>query len=192
MLDAISKFSTPALGANDVSSKPPSWQDKETGKDPGLYLVAYYALLAGIASLQYQGSLFYAALKRAADNARNDQEMANRVDEVIAEAAKGDDKTRKPLPDGVVQYMHDHGIKVDGQSIDDYIRDHGGSDGQDKGQLQAVKAALDNAASRENDTIQQGQLNAQKIFQQLNAMITQETSMLSSWGDINKAIARNF
>lgn len=116
--------------------------------------------------------------------------MSNRIDEVIADAAKGDDKTRKPVPDVVIKYMRDNGILVDGVSIEDYISKHGGTDGLDKGSLQAVKAALDNSANRDTDLMTQGQLSIQKMTQEINAVVTQMTGLLSKWGDLLSMIAQ--
>lgn len=133
----------------------------------------------------------YLAIQKSAERARKTQDMSNRMDEVIAEAAKGDDKTREKVPDDVIQYMRDNGITIDGMTIDEYIKQHGdGSGALDKGGLQAVKAALDNSANRDTDLMTQGQLTIQKMSQQMNAVITQLTGLLSKWGDISSQIAQ--
>lgn len=131
----------------------------------------------------------FGKINTSTNRARNTQDMSNRMDEVIADAAKGDDKTRKPVPDEVVKYMRDNGILVDGMTIDDYIK-HGGTDGLDKGSLQAVKAALDNSANRDTDLMTQGQLSIQKMTQEINAVVTQMTGLLSKWGDLLSMIAQ--
>ncbi|SCM50665.1 secreted effector protein SseB [Hafnia alvei] len=140
--------------------------------------------------LQQIANSLYGNIKKSTERARNTQDMSNRMDEVIAEAAKGDDKTRKPVPDEVVKYMRDNGILVDGVTIDDYIKTHGGAEGLDKGSLQAVKAALDNSANRDTDLMTQGQLSIQKMTQEINAVITQMTGLLSKWGDLLSMIAQ--
>ncbi|ARF52300.1 secretion protein [Pantoea stewartii] len=140
--------------------------------------------------LQKSANALFGKINTSTDRARNTQDMSNRMDEVIADAAKGDDKTRKPVPDEVVKYMRDNGILVDGMSIDDYISKHGGTDGLDKGSLQAVKAALDNSANRDTDLMTQGQLSIQKMTQEINAVVTQMTGLLSKWGDLLSMIAQ--
>jgi secreted effector protein SseB len=140
--------------------------------------------------LQKIANALFGKINTSTDRARNTQDMSNRMDEVIADAAKGDDKTRKPVPDEVVKYMRDNGILVDGMSIDDYISKHGGTDGLDKGSLQAVKAALDNSANRDTDLMTQGQLSIQKMTQEVNAVVTQMTGLLSKWGDLLSMIAQ--
>lgn len=140
--------------------------------------------------LQKIANALFGKINTSTDRARNTQDMSNRMDEVIADAAKGDDKTRKPVPDEVVKYMRDNGILVDGMSIDDYINKHGGTDGLDKGSLQAVKAALDNSANRDTDLMTQGQLSIQKMTQEINAVVTQMTGLLSKWGDLLSMIAQ--
>ncbi|MGL5699433.1 MAG: secretion protein, partial [Kluyvera sp.] len=58
------------------------------------------------------------------------------------------------------------------------------------GSLQAIKAALDNSASRDTDLFTQGQLSVQKMTQEINAVITQMTGLLSKWGDLLSMIAQ--
>ncbi|WP_448868754.1 type III secretion system translocon protein SseB [Enterobacter ludwigii] len=140
--------------------------------------------------LQKLANALFGKINTSTDRARNTQDMSNRMDEVIADAAKGDDKTRKSVPDEVVKYMRDNGILVDGMSIDDYISKNGGTDGLDKGSLQAVKAALDNSANRDTDLMTQGQLSIQKMTQEINAVVTQMTGLLSKWGDLLSMIAQ--
>lgn len=140
--------------------------------------------------LQKIANALFGKINTSTDRARNTQDMSNRMDEVIADAAKGDDKTRKPVPDEVVKYMRDNGILVDGMTIDDYISKQGGTDGLDKGSLQAVKAALDNSANRDTDLMTQGQLSIQKMTQEINAVVTQMTGLLSKWGDLLSMIAQ--
>lgn len=140
--------------------------------------------------LQKIANALFGKINTSTDRARNTQDMSNRMDEVIADAAKGDDKTRKPVPEEVVKYMRDNGILVDGMSIDEYISKHGGTDGLDKGSLQAVKAALDNSANRDTDLMTQGQLSIQKMTQEINAVVTQMTGLLSKWGDLLSMIAQ--
>ncbi|SUH37721.1 pathogenicity island 2 effector protein SseB [Salmonella enterica subsp. enterica] len=59
-----------------------------------------------------------------------------------------------------------------------------------QGGLQAVKAALDNDANRNTDLMSQGQIIIQKMSQELNAVLTQLTGLISKWGEISSMIAQ--
>ncbi|HDL8279006.1 TPA: chemotaxis protein, partial [Yersinia enterocolitica] len=113
----------------------------------------------------------------------------NRVDEVIADAAKGDDKTKKPLPDDVIDFMRKNNINVDGMNIDDYLKKNGPE--LDKGQLQAVKASLDNEKNRATDTNTQEQLQIQKATQSCNVCSTNISTLQTGLKDLLMTIARN-
>ncbi|OSN10912.1 secretion protein [Lonsdalea iberica] len=140
--------------------------------------------------LQKIANDLFSNLEQKSVRARNTQEKSNTMDQIIAEAAKGDDKTREKVPDDVIKYMQENGITVDGVNINDYISQHGGSEGLDKGSLQAVKAALDNSANRDTDLMTQGQIKIQKMTQEINAVITQMTGLVSKWGDLLSMIAQ--
>ena len=105
----------------------------------------------------------YGQMQAKANLSRDAQDKANEVDEAIAEASKGDDKTTEPLPDDVIKYMRDNGIKIDGMTIDQYLAKNGPK--LDKGKLQAVKAALESVSNRASDFVSQSQLQLQKIMQ---------------------------
>ncbi|RSD30938.1 secretion protein EspA [Vibrio pectenicida] len=66
----------------------------------------------------------YSQMQAKADVSRNTQDMANRVDEVIAQVAKEGDKSTGKLPPEVVKYMKDNGFSVDGMSISDYLKEN--------------------------------------------------------------------
>ncbi|MGL6000863.1 MAG: hypothetical protein ACRCZ4_01900 [Plesiomonas sp.] len=128
----------------------------------------------------------YNGIHQASILTRNTQEMSNRVDEVIAEAAKGDDKTKLPLPDDVIKYMNENNILVDGCRIDVYLSKYGPA--LDKGKLQAVKAALDNAASRGTDMSSELQLNLTELTQNYSNNITLRNAIMTAMNDLKKAI----
>lgn len=155
------------------------------------FAYGYSVLQTLLMSIQDIANNQYLDIKESAERARKTQQMSNRMDEVIAEVAKGDDKTRKKIPDDVIQYMRDNGISINGETIDQYIKKSTDASGTlDKGGLQAVKAALDNSANRDTDLMTQGQLTIQKMSQQMNAVITQLTGLLNKWGDICTQIAQ--
>ncbi|ANW22897.1 secretion protein EspA [Vibrio coralliilyticus] len=64
----------------------------------------------------------YGQMQAKADVSRSAQDMANRVDEVIARVAKEGDKATGQLPPEVIKYMKDNGFSVDGKSISDYLK----------------------------------------------------------------------
>ncbi|HGY2264585.1 secretion protein [Morganella morganii] len=179
-------FTTPdiTLGTGDNNTV----ADNPDSNNPFTYALSVLDNLR--LALQKIANALFARINTSADRARNTQDMANRMDEVIADAAKGDDKTRKPVPDEVIKYMHDNGILVDGMTIDDYISKHRDTDGLDKGSLQAVKAALDNSANRDTDLMTQEQLKIQKISQEINAVITQSAGANNKLGDLLSMIAQ--
>lgn len=141
-----------------------------------------------------QSSRAYAQFKdiqNASHRARDTQEKANQMDEVIAQASKGDGNAKEAVLPEVIEYMKTNGIQVDGKSIEEYIKQHAGKDGTlDKGSLQAVKAALDNSASRDSDLSSQAQLTIQKAIQMINAAISQATNLVSKWGEILQMITQ--
>ena len=63
----------------------------------------------------------YGEMKEKAAVARESQSMSNKVDAVIAEAAKGGASTMENLPPEVVDYMRKNDIKIGNLSIDDYL-----------------------------------------------------------------------
>ncbi|WP_342322917.1 hypothetical protein AAEY27_22280 [Kosakonia sp. BYX6] len=155
------------------------------------FAYGYSVLQTLLMSIQEVANNQYLDIKESAERARKTQQMSNRMDEIIARAAKGDDKTREKIPDDVIQYMHENGISINGITIDEYIKKNGDTnDALDKGSLQAIKAALDNSANRDTDLMTQGQLTIQKMTQQMNAVITQLTGLLNKWGDICTQIAQ--
>jgi len=164
------------------------------GDDNNAYEYAYVVLKMSIQALQMLAVGYYADYKKKSDAARDTQAKANEVDEVIADAAKDKDpdKAKRALPDDVVAYMRDHGITVDGVDIQTYLNSHGDKAGKlDKGELQAVKAALDNSANRDMDLLNQGQLEIQKIVQQLTTIMNQASTVLSQWNQAMSTIVRN-
>ncbi|HEI9843751.1 TPA: secretion protein [Morganella morganii] len=184
-------FNTPGFTTPDITSGTGNNNTVADNPDSDNPFAYGFSVLDNLQlALQKIANSFFARINTSTNRARNTQDMANRMDEVIADAAKGDDKTRKPVPDDVIRYMHDNGILVDGMTIDDYISKHKDTNGLDKGALQAVKAALDNSANRDTDLMTQGQLTIQKMTQEINATITQMTGLLSKWGDLLSMIAQ--
>ncbi|MBM7070787.1 hypothetical protein JQC92_01855 [Shewanella sp. 202IG2-18] len=66
----------------------------------------------------------YLEMQQKAKVSRDAQNMANEVQEIIADISKGKDPdtAKKPLPDSVIKYMEQNDVKIDGKSIDDYLK----------------------------------------------------------------------
>ncbi|EDJ9062210.1 pathogenicity island 2 effector protein SseB [Salmonella enterica subsp. arizonae] len=169
--------------------------DPDTESQDGLYeqnpfAEGYSVLLTLLMVIQAIANAKFMDVQKNAERARNTQEKSNEMDEVIAEAAKGDPKTKETVPQDVIDYMRKNGITIDGMTIDQYMAKYGDHGKLDKGGLQALKAALDNDANRNTDLMSQGQLTIQKTAQMLNAVLTQLTGLISKWGDIASMIAQ--
>ncbi len=134
----------------------------------------------------------YSQMQQKADVSRQAQDMANQVDEVIANVSKDGDKAVGKLPDDVVKYMHDNGFTIDGMTIDKYLaKNDPDGKGLDKGKLQAVKAALESVSNRASDFVSQSQLQLQKIMQTYNVTVSLLNSMQTMLAEMNKSIAQN-
>ncbi|ECF6072628.1 SPI-2 type III secretion system translocon protein SseB [Salmonella enterica subsp. houtenae] len=164
-------------------------QDDLSQKNP--FAEGYDVLTFLLMVIQAIANEKFIEIQKNSERARNSQEKSNEMDEAIAKAAQEKDpKTREKVPEDVIEYMRRYGITVDGMSIDDYMEKFGAPGELDKGGLQAVKAALDNDANRNTDLMSQGQLIIQKMAQQLNAVLTQLTSLIEKWGTISSMIAQ--
>ncbi|ATM97543.1 Methyl-accepting chemotaxis protein [Yersinia frederiksenii] len=146
-------------------------------------LYSFLDVLSNLASTNFKG------MQARSKYANDTQGVSNQVDEIIAKAAKGDDKTKEPLPDSVIDFMRKNGITVDGMSIDEYLKKNGPE--LDKGQLQAVKASLDNEKNRATDTMSQDQLQLQKMMQSYNVCANNISTLQSGLKDLLMTIARN-
>ena len=228
----------------------------------------------------------YLEMREKAKVSRDAQNMANEVNEIIAEVSKQGDTGSASLPPDVIKYMEDNNVTIDGESIDDYLVNRGGSnsytlksddgkftiqvfkyngswwesedtadindhtwmrqtshvpvinkengtvdftyDGQqlyknhdavgeslapkipagthfsgkwtkpnvsnvklDKGELTAVKSALENTSNRASDFVSQSQLQLQKIMQTYNVTVSLINSMQTLLEEMNKSIAQN-
>ncbi|ECO5907602.1 SPI-2 type III secretion system translocon protein SseB [Salmonella enterica subsp. enterica serovar Oranienburg] len=169
--------------------------DSDTESQDGLYeqnpfAEGYGVLLILLMVIQAIANDKFIQVQKNAERARNTQEKSNEMDEVIAEAAKGDPKTKETVPEDVADYMRKNGITIDGLTFDQYMAKYGDHGKLDKGGLQALKAALDNDANRNTDMMSQGQIIIQKMSQELNAVLTQLTGLISKWGEISSMIAQ--
>ncbi|MFS1538719.1 MAG: secretion protein EspA [Candidatus Phlomobacter fragariae] len=145
-------------------------------------LYTFMSLLSDLANTKYL------EMRKRADFSRDSQEMANRVDEIIAKVAKEGDKGEDYLPDDIRKFMKENNITVDGKSID-----NSAPEGKklNQGKLQAVKAAIKTVSDRASDFVSQSQLQIQKIMQTYNVTVSLLNSMQTMLGEMNKSIAQN-
>ncbi|MCG7490148.1 secretion protein EspA [Vibrio sp. Of14-4] len=143
-------------------------------KDGGFFSFGIATLYDFMSTVFALGQQKFEEMQLKSRVTRDAQEMANRVDEKIAEAAKEGDKATRQLPEDVINYMKQNGFKVSGKSIDQYLQENGPN--LDQGKLQAVKAALETVSNRASDFVTQAQLKIQKLTQNANMI----TSLISS------------
>ncbi|EAS9109853.1 type III secretion system translocon protein SseB [Salmonella enterica] len=164
-------------------------QDDLSQKNP--FAEGYEVLLFLLIVIQAIANAKFVEIQKNSERARNTQQKSNEMDEVIAKAAEEKDpKTKEEVPADVIEYMRKNGILIDGMTIDQYMDKFGDRGKLDKGGLQAIKAALDNDANKGTDLLSQGQVIIQKMNQEMNAVLTQLTGLISKWGDISSMIAQ--
>jgi secreted effector protein SseB len=151
---------------------------------------AQEVMMYGVLTMQQLGAEKFAQIKANSKLARDAQEMANRVDAYISRITTPDGMTPY-LPEGVQAFMEKNGILVDGKTIKEFIDGLPVKDKQpkiSKGDLQAIKAAIDNFVSRQTDIGQQANLEIQKITTTFNYLIEAIKTLISKVGDLNQGI----
>ncbi|CNI24709.1 type III secretion system translocon protein SseB [Yersinia pekkanenii] len=186
----IAKYSNNTIGVFDSSKVEDTFNRLNSILSDDIFSMGLDVLYGSLQVLQSLADQAFQAMKARSKYANETQGMSNQVDSVIAEATKGDDKTKKSLPDSVINFMRDNGISVDGMSIDEYLKKNGPE--LDKGKLQAVKSALDNEKNRVTDTMTQDQLQLQKYVQSYNVTASNISTLQTGLKDLLTTIARNF
>ncbi|KOC87765.1 hypothetical protein, partial [Winslowiella iniecta] len=118
---------------------------------------------------------------------------------------------------GLLKFMDDNGIKVDGKSVYALLTDSEISNGElqsfdkvitsdnmakiqsalqdaiklDKADLTAVKSALESHSGRASDFVQQNQLKLQQLMQNFNTAVTMANSVQSMNAESAKSIAQS-
>ncbi|WP_261277882.1 hypothetical protein [Serratia quinivorans] len=134
----------------------------------------------------------YAVMNRNAEQSRSAQEMAGKVDALLAELSGQDDKDASAsLPQAVKDYLQQNHLEIEGvcgyqNGTWDWIK----SGGLNKGDLTAVKGALDNVANRASDFVSSSQLQLQKMMQTYNVCVSLINSLQSMLAEMNKTIAQ--
>ena len=161
-------------------------------------VATFFALMAMFTEFANQK---FSEMQQKTETAREAQDMANRVEAVMAKLVKAEDTAA--LPEDVVDYMRDNNILVDGKTIDEFL---GGTlYGQtsnivglsrnnadvplDAGDLKAVKSALESVSSRASDYVSQDQLKLTQYTQNYNTAATMVNSVQSAIAELNKRIA---
>ncbi|MGU6744064.1 type III secretion system translocon protein SseB [Salmonella enterica subsp. houtenae serovar 6,7:z4,z24:-] len=178
------------VGKNfSISNFDTGGQDDLSQKNP--FAEGYEVLLFLLIVIQAIANAKFMEIQKNSERARNTQQKSNEMDELIARAAQEKDpKTKEEVPAEVIEYMRKNGILTDGMTIDQYMDKYGDHGKLDIGGLRAIKAALDNDANKGTDLLSQGQVIIQKMNQEMNAVLTQLTSLISKWGDISSMIAQ--
>lgn len=169
--------------------------DASDSKKKGLFYTAIAVLIVYMNTISQRGKAEFARLEEKANVSRDCQEQANAVDAAIAECNKANNANtaEHELPDSAIEFLRAINLEINGSNIDKYLKDHGTGTGNkklDKGELTAVRAALETHASRASDFVSQTQLKIQNTMQSYNitsSMISQLQQMLA---EINKMIVQ--
>jgi len=126
-------------------------------------------------------------MSKKTEVSRDAQDMANRVDALLASLA--DAKATAELPADVIAYMRENNIEVNGMSIDKFLAENGTN--LNKADLTAVKSALESHSGRASDFVQQNQLKLQQLMQNFNTAVTMANSVQSMNAESTKSIAQS-
>jgi len=126
-------------------------------------------------------------MSKKTEVSRDAQDMANRVDALLAGLA--DAQSKADLPEDVIAYMRANNIEVNGMSIDKFLSENGSS--LNKADLTAVKSALESHSGRASDFVQQNQLKLQQLMQNFNTAVTMANSVQSMNAESAKSIAQS-
>lgn len=145
--------------------------------------------------LSDQANSRYADMESNSTTAREAQGYASQVDSVLADVSSSDDKNKTAtLSKEVIQYIEDNHLEIDGVcgygSDGKWAWQTTPSGGFKKGDLTAIKGALDNVANRASDFISTAQLQLQKLMQTYNVCSSLINSMQTLLADMNKTIAQ--
>ncbi|CFR26352.1 chemotaxis protein [Yersinia kristensenii] len=186
----IAKYYNNNVNEFDFSKVKDTFNELNNIINDDIFSMGLEVLYGSLQVLQSLAGQAFKNMEARSKYANETQGISNRVDSVIAEAARGDDKTKEALPDDVINFMREHGISVDGMKIDEYLKKNGPE--LDKGQLQAVKASLDNEKNRATDSMTQDQLQLQKYVQSYNVTANNISTLQTGLKDLLTTIARNF
>ncbi len=131
----------------------------------------------------------YKMLQAKANLSRDAHSMANQLDETIGNVSVSGDDATGEIPKGALDFMKKMHIPVDGLSVEDFIKKNGTK--LKKGQLEAVKNALETESNRASDFVSQSQLQLQGLLQKYNVTVSLINAMQTLLAEMNKTIAQN-
>ncbi|MBT2869658.1 hypothetical protein JQK19_20725 [Chromobacterium violaceum] len=199
-------FSTNFAANSPIAANPDydSYVDRKAGEGDSI-------MSQGISVLYKFMTLFndlvqnkYDQMTAKADRSRDSQQAANQVDSILSQLKEADDTAT--LPKEVIDYLEKHNISVttqnDGENSTTGIRKYlesigckfdkdGNATGLNKGQLDAIKNALETDSGKCSDFVTQAQLQIQKTMQSYNVCVSLINSMQSLLAEMNKSIAQN-
>lgn len=175
-------------------TQPTSNVDNQSGGTNYLSAMKNYSLMGQAMTTMEDIMLLFTELanskfeqmSKKTEVSRDAQDMANRMERLLAELEKPD--STATVPDDVIKYMKENNILVEGQSIEDFIKSQGGS--LNKGDLTAIKSALESTSGRASDFVQQNQLKLQQLMQSFNTAVTMANSIQSMNAESTKSIAQ--
>lgn len=137
--------------------------------------------------LSEQANAQYANMESQSNGARKAQEHASCVDGQIADMST----SSVPLNPEVKKYIEENKIEVDGIcSLNSSGQIVWSKTNFTKGEMTAIKGALDSTANRATDFVSTAQLQLQKQMQTYNVCVSLINSMQSMLADMNKTIAQ--
>ncbi|BAE74561.1 Secreted effector protein SseB [Sodalis glossinidius str. 'morsitans'] len=155
--------------------------------DPFIKMIVSLSALAQL--MQEALSLINDKMQSANLRARSTKDMANRMDKVIADISKDDEKAKRSVPTAVYTYMKENGILVDGKKIEDYL-DKNPSKGLNKGELTLVQASLDNSFNADTDLLKQTQIQFEMKVNTYQASFSGAKSYIDKRGQLLNDIVR--
>ena len=175
--------------SNNIGSFKPESQDLEEMSLEQIIMLYTQFLDKHMTQTAAQGRNVLGQMQSRSDLARNAQDMANRVEEQIAEAAKEGDKATRELPEQVIEFMEKNNVTVDGKNIKKYLEENGNK--LDQGKLKAVKSALDTKQGRETDLQTSLQFKMQQCTQRYQSDMTTDNQIFTALNELRKNIANN-
>jgi secreted effector protein SseB len=180
---------TPASMSNVLASPHASTTDFNAARNHDSPLGSAIATMSEmLALLNILSNRMFDDIQLKTQISRDAQDMANKVEQALSKI-QDPTKDSQAVPADVVKYMRDNGILVSGRSIDQFLDNNSGKE-LNKGDLSAVKAALESVSGRASDFVQTSQLKIQQIMQTYNITISMINSMQSMGAEANKSIAQ--
>lgn len=183
---------------NVVGFKESSYND-ELGEIGSVIDRLFYLMLRASNLAESQANNVIATVKAAQDRGLNSQRAS-------AEIARQTDRMKNPgdqadLDPKIIQYLLGKNIPVvlkdgdpKGNNINDYLRSIGHADGKDlkKGDLDAIKVALDADTQAQSDSSKDYELKIQKLVDRYKAALEAANSLLKTLGEVLSELSRNF